>query len=338
MGLTWGILGAGAIVRRLIGGARTAGLDLRILGSRTAESAEKAACELGIPQYGSYEDVYRSDVDAVYVAVPHQAHYALALGALLSGKHVLVEKPACPNLSQWEALTRAAKERGLLLMEAFWTRCFPLWDEVRKIILSGELGALRHVQSWSSSYVPLTGEAARRSRLFDPVQAGGGLLDMGVYSLQLCDLLFDCAPESCSGFAALGETGVDEQAVLIERFPSGALSEASCGLRARLPSKAVLTFEQGSVEIPHFIAPSKLILQRFAPFGQPMPEPEERDFPIPQPETGRNEGFSYELLEFERSAAAGLTESPKVPWASTSRVLSLCDGLRESWGLRYPFE
>ena len=338
MALNWGILGAGMIVRRLMGGARTAGLQVSIIGSRSIESAEKAAAELGIPRFGSYDDVLQSEVDAVYVAVPHQAHYDLALAGLRAGKHVLVEKPACVNRSQWEALTHEAEKESLLLMEAFWTRCFPIWNDVRQIIASGEPGRFRHVQSYSSSYVPLEGEAARHSRLFDPAQAGGGLLDMGVYSLQLCDLLFDCAPERCTGFASLGETGVDEQAVIIERFPDGALAEASCGLRARLPSQATLTFDRGTVEIPRYIAPSQMIVRRSAPFGSPTPEPEVREIPTPQPAQGRNEGFAYELEEFERCAAAGLLESPRIPWASTGRVLALCDELRRSWGLRYPFE
>ena len=336
MALKWGILGAGSIVHRTRGGAAEAGLDLRMIGSRTIRRAEAVAAELHIPRWGSYEDVLASEVDAVYIAVPHQAHFDLALKALRSGKHVLVEKPACVNLSQWQTLTAEAERQSVLLMEAFWTRCFPLWDEVRAIIDSGELGALRHVRSASSSHVPLTGEARKASRLFDPAQAGGGLLDMGVYSLQLCDLLFHRTPDACLGLASV-EDGIDEQAVIIERFGS-AVCEHTCGLQAPVPMDAVLAFDGGTIEIPRFLAPSEYTLRRTAPFGTPAPEPERHISPIPQPEGWRNEGFSYEFLEFERCAAAGLVQSPVIPWASTSRVLGLCDELRKSWGVRYPFE
>lgn len=66
----WGVLGAGNIVRRWMRGARAAGADIRAVGSRTPESARRAAGELAIPCFGVYEDILsRGDIDAVYVAV-----------------------------------------------------------------------------------------------------------------------------------------------------------------------------------------------------------------------------------------------------------------------------
>lgn len=53
--------------------------------------------------------------DAVVIAAPAEAHYALALRALEAGRHVLVEKPMAATLDQADALAAAAVARGVIL-------------------------------------------------------------------------------------------------------------------------------------------------------------------------------------------------------------------------------
>src|SRR5947209_20485625 len=62
------------------------------------------------------EDVFRSEVDGVVIATPVRTHYRLAKEALLSGKHVLVEKPLTANIAQAEELVAIAQEQGRILM------------------------------------------------------------------------------------------------------------------------------------------------------------------------------------------------------------------------------
>ena len=54
-------------------------------------------------------------VDAVIIAAPAEAHYALAPNALRAGKHVLVEKPIAATLAEADELAALARERGLVL-------------------------------------------------------------------------------------------------------------------------------------------------------------------------------------------------------------------------------
>src|SRR6478735_4418122 len=153
----WGILGPGGIARAFTGDLRTAGLDVAAVGSRRRETAEAFAAEFGIPHaHGSYEELVADpDVDIVYIATPHPMHAANALLALEAGKHVLVEKAFTVNAAEAAAVRDAAADRGLLAMEAMWTRYLPHMVRIRELVASGALGEIRalsadHTQRISS--------------------------------------------------------------------------------------------------------------------------------------------------------------------------------------------
>jgi predicted dehydrogenase len=83
------------------------------------------------------------DVDVVYIATPHSSHYAVAKAALEAGKHVLCEKPMTINAREASSLLRLAREKGLFLMEAVWSRFLPSFQRAAQIIASGEHGEIR---------------------------------------------------------------------------------------------------------------------------------------------------------------------------------------------------
>ena len=336
--LSWGILGAGGIVRRWIGGARQAGAQIRAIASRTPESAQKAAAELDIPEALSYEAlVQRPDIDICYVAVPHPFHKELALLAMEHKKHVLVEKPAAVTAADWREMAACARKNGVFLMEGVWTRIFPAMEELARLFTPEELGSLKTIQCAFSGCMPAFLKQHRNLRMDT---AGGGLLDMGVYCLHLCDALYGAEPEAITGYASINtdenQFGVDEQAVYIARYPGQRLASMASGVRTAMQDTAFLYAAECSVELPHFWKPTELILRRAE--GRKTVE-ERRSFPVPQAELARpDEGFSYEVSHVEDCIARGLAESPKVPHAATERVLTACDSLRAQWGLRYPFE
>ena len=125
-GLRWGIIGCGKIARTF---ARdlTAFTTHRIaaVGSRELAKAERFAVEFGSVPYGSYEELVDADIDAVYVATPHQLHASNSILALNAGKPVLCEKPFAVNAQQAQEMIDAAKKNQKLLMEAMWSRYLP---------------------------------------------------------------------------------------------------------------------------------------------------------------------------------------------------------------------
>ncbi|WP_347354989.1 Gfo/Idh/MocA family oxidoreductase [Intrasporangium sp.] len=89
----------------------------------------------------------RDDIDAVAIATPANTHHPLALAALESGRHVLVEKPLAASSSEAREMVRRAEQSGLVLM-CDHTYCYtPVVQRIRDIVQSGELGDVLFVDS-----------------------------------------------------------------------------------------------------------------------------------------------------------------------------------------------
>ena len=118
--------------------------------SSSVDRAKKFLADCGCPSdakaYGSYPELVKDpNVDIVYVATPHSHHYQNAMLCLLAEKHVLCEKAFTTNALQTKKLIETARERKLFLMEAVWTRFFPMSIQIRKMIQDGELGDVHRV-------------------------------------------------------------------------------------------------------------------------------------------------------------------------------------------------
>ena len=126
--LGWGILGTGRIAGIFATGVALSQQGrLAAVGSRTPANAERFAAEFGVPKaHGSYEALLADpEVQAVYIATPHPQHVAWAVRAAEAGKHILCEKPIGLNRAEAMVIAAAAREHGVLLMEAFMYRSHP---------------------------------------------------------------------------------------------------------------------------------------------------------------------------------------------------------------------
>lgn len=117
--------------------------------SSSIDKARKFLIDVGAPEataYGSYEElVVDPNVDIIYIATPHSHHFANTLLALNAGKNVICEKPLTVNAEQTRVLIRLAREKRLFLMEAVWTRFFPLSIAVREYVKAGRIGIVKRV-------------------------------------------------------------------------------------------------------------------------------------------------------------------------------------------------
>jgi predicted dehydrogenase len=85
------------------------------------------------------------NVDIVYLATPHSHHFQNAMLALRAGKPVIIEKAFTTNAKQAKLLVETAKEKNLFLMEAVWTRYFPLSARIRELVANGTIGDVQRV-------------------------------------------------------------------------------------------------------------------------------------------------------------------------------------------------
>ena len=313
--LRWGILGAGRIAGVFAEGLRgLVDAELVAVGSRTAEAANAFADRYGVPRrHAGYAALVADpEVDVIYVATPHALHKEQTLLCLAAGKPVLCEKPFAINAGEAAEMIAAARERGLFLMEAMWTRFLPHVARLRELLAAGAIGEVRQLRadfSFRTAFDP-------RSRLFDPALGGGGLLDVGVYPVSLAWMVLG-PPSRVVTLAELGATGVDEQAAMLFGYPGGQLAVLTCATRTGAPHEALLLGTEGMIRLHDaWWRPTAMTL---SVAGRP-------DELIEIPASGN--GYGYEAAEVTRCLRAGRLESDVMP----------LDEVRAQWGLRYPGE
>jgi predicted dehydrogenase len=323
--IRWGIIGTGNIAKQFARGlAVLPDAELIAVGSRTKASAEAFAELFDVPhRHASYEALARDPkVDAVYIATPHSLHRENSLLCLGAGKAVLCEKPFAINAAEAAEVINLAREKGLFLMEAMWSRFFPLMKKVRQLLADGVIG---QVQMLAADF----GFQARfdpSSRLFNPELGGGALLDVGVYVVSLASMVFG-PPARIVSMAHLGQTGVDEQAAVILGYKGGQLALLSTAVRTTTPQEATLMGTHGQMRVhSRWWMPSRLTL---SVSGQ-------GDKLIEIPFTGN--GYNYEAVEVMDCLRSGKLESDVMPLDETLSIVQTMDQIRAQWGLKYPME
>jgi predicted dehydrogenase len=333
--IRWGLMGAGGIVERWIKGARQFDdMEIVAVASRSQQTALETAKKYGILDAMTYEELAeRDDIDVVYIPVPHTAHKQLAILAMEHGKSVLVEKPSAVNAGDLQQMIDCAKANNVFLMEAVWTRFFPLVKAIKGLFNEDGIGEVRAVNVAFSFRVPGN---MLKGRLLNPDLAGGSLLDVGVYNLHFCDMMFDKSPVSLVGLATIdsdeNHIQVDEQAMYVAKYDKGELSSMASGVRTHMKDTAYIYGTKGYIEIPVFWKPT---VMRVTING----ETKEYKEPIPLHNAEyADEGFQFEIAHVNECLRKGLNESPVMTWDKSLRVMKQCDELRKQWGLKYPFE
>lgn len=244
------ILGTARVVAYglLLPARQTPGVEIAAVGSRTLESAQSFAALHGIPRaFGSYDALCdAADVDAVYIALPTALHAVWVRRALAAGKHVLCEKPLAANAIEAADLVRCARQHGRVLLEGLHIRYLQRLARQREIVASGELGALRRVESCFR--LPRVPMAAGDFRLQFEMGGGAGL-DLGCYAVSCLRYVSGEEPEVTTVRHRTASPRVDRWMQASMRLPSGADGVAECGFRGwYLPRMAVtVQCERGSV-------------------------------------------------------------------------------------------
>jgi predicted dehydrogenase len=323
--LRWGILGTGGIARQFTSDLLFTGHAVAAVGSRTRENAERFAALFEIDAaHGSYEALVADpSVDLVYVATPHPWHFPNATLALNAGKHVLVEKPFTLNAVQAERLVSLAANRGLLVLEAMWTRWLPHMARLREIIAAGTIGDIRSMSADHTQLLP----ADPGHRLNALELGGGALLDLGVYPVSFASQLFG-APQAIQATATFKETGADAQVATMFRYAGGQIATTYSASTTRGPNVAAVLGTDGRIEIDSvWYTPTGLRVYDGA--GTLIQD-------VRPAVEGR--GMQFQAVEAERLVSEGKIASAVLPPEETVAIMATLDLIRERIGLRYPAE
>ncbi|SDS88756.1 Predicted dehydrogenase [Paraoerskovia marina] len=323
--IRWGILGAGGIAQTFARAVDELTVStVTAVGSRDLARAEAFAAEHanGARAHGSYEELVADpEVDAIYVATPHSHHRDHALLAVAAGKHLLVEKAFTRDATEAQEVFDAAREAGVFVMEAMWTRHLPHVAAMRAVIERGDIGEVVAVHADHGQHF----DADPSHRLFAPELAGGALLDLGVYPVSFAmDVLG--VPDEVVATGTLTDTGVDGQISIALRYGQRAQATLSTTLWAKTRNGAVIAGTTGRIEIdPWFYTPTSF---RVVP----------NDGVEAVYTNVAEQGMQYQAAEVARCIAVGRTESSRMPWDETLAVMRTMDEIRRQVGVVYPGE
>jgi len=150
-------------------------------------------------RYRLADDMFADpNVEAVDLCLPSYMHADEAVRALEAGKHVLVEKPMALTGADCDRMIEASKKAGKVLMVAQVLRFWPDFVKARELILSGELGPVKHAFFYRKCAAP-----SWSKWMHDKSRSGGGAFDLLIHDFDFCRHLFGKP-------AAIRATGVEE--------------------------------------------------------------------------------------------------------------------------------
>lgn len=322
----WGIFAASNIAGRFVPDLKTVeGVEVAAVASRDIERATRFAEKHGIGKtYGSYLELVKDpNVQAVYISTLQTSHFENAKLAIEHGKAVLIEKPFTVNAKQAEQLVALARAKKVFLMEAMWTRTYPLLHEIKQIIERGDIGDVTLLHCHLAPIGLPNG-----FRTFQMELAGGALLECGLYPVNFAHYLLG-KPKAMHVNAHLTPAGVDDALSMVFEYPNRATATLSTsvieGVSSGLPSAAYISGTKGWISVPQDIfAPKEYRLYRV---GQPGP--------VIKTLTAIGSGYAYEAAEASRAIAAGELESPMMPLDTSLELMRLMDEIRQRAGVRY---
>ena len=252
----FGILGAAKIAPRALIDpcADNHRASVISIAARDRARAERFAEKHGIPAvHSDYPGVIRDpEVQAVYNPLPISHHHRFTLEALAAGKHVLCEKSFSANAAQAEEMAHAARESGLVLMDAFHYRYHPVFRRAREVVASGHLGPVRNIEA--AFHVPIKDPGDIRMNY----ETGGGVtMDIGCYPLSWVRHITGEEPEVIDARAEIGPPHVDVFLEARLRLPGGAEARISGDMRpdTKVRMELQVEGERGKMIVENPLAP-----------------------------------------------------------------------------------
>ena len=243
-----GIIGGGFMGRVHTQAARSAGATIVGIASSSAESAERAAKQLGISKwYSSAEELINDpNIDVVHILTPNSSHASLSLAAMEAGKHVICEKPLAVSSEEAQMLTDAASAKGLVATVPFVYRFHPLVREARDRVATGKVGRIFSVRgSYLQDWLV---ESTDWNWRVDPSSSGASRAfgDIGSHLVDLMEFITGdriVALHALTGIVHPERNGVmvttEDEAVLLFKSAAGVIgtlmvSQVAAGRKNRL--------------------------------------------------------------------------------------------------------
>ena len=241
-----GIIGTGRIAARFADTALT-GIESTYIScvyNPREESALMFIQQHNIQACTADWDEFVDNIDAAYVASPHETHYEYSRKLLLSRKHVLCEKPAALKKEQVRELIDIAQNNQLVYMEALKTAYCPGYKALIQIAESGRIGRIVEVEAAFSRLTPLN------TREYKDDDCNGSFLEFGSYTLLPVLTLLGCEYDDVTFRTVRAQNGVDTYTKAFIEYKDEYIDKTAIvktGLGAKTEGQLVVTGTNGYI-------------------------------------------------------------------------------------------
>ncbi|MCP0887315.1 Gfo/Idh/MocA family oxidoreductase [Ligilactobacillus sp. WILCCON 0076] len=217
-----GVIGTNWITQRYVEAAEQTGLwQLTSVYSRTLEKAQTFGKKYPhVTEFFDESDAFFNEgtYDTVYIASPNSMHFEQAKAAILAGKNVIVEKPACTNPEQMKEIVSLLRRRP---QQYFFEAARNIHD-TNYLVVKKAVQSLPDIQGATLTYMKYSSRydaflAGERPNIFSPHFAGGALQDLGVYLVHAAVGWFG-VPLKATYFPTYLENGIDAKGIAILEY------------------------------------------------------------------------------------------------------------------------
>lgn len=294
------------------------------IASRDIDKANEFGDKYNIEKrYGSYEELIQDpDVELIYIATPHAFHAEQAKMCIEAGKPVLVEKAFSYNAQTTMEVLSLAKEKNVFCGEAMWIRFLPIYLVLKTQIEKGVIGNLTNITA------TLGYDLRTKERLIKPELAGGVLLDLGVYLLNIAHMFYSTGLASITSTCAKIDTGVDGQCTIQMNYNGAKTANFFSTMMYKPDNNLRIYGDKGYIEIDNVNNPEAVRIYQGDHTLILDARPPEKQI----------SGYEYQFLSARKAIIVGNIESPEMPHADTIQIMKLMDDLRKTWNVKYPME
>lgn len=246
MTMRFGICGLGFAGSVLMAPAMRTHPDVLIAAAcdPNTDVRDRFGADYGIPTFGTLAEMLRAvELDAVYVASPHQYHCEHVLVAASAGLHIIVEKPMTLSLDECDRIVEAIDKAGVQLVVGHSRSHDPVIRTMRWLIQSGDVGPVSMINCWNYTDFLLR---PRRPEELDTAKGGG--------------IVFNQIPHQVDCIKAIADEPVVSVTASVSRLEPNRPTEGGCAALLRLRGGAVATIVYSgydrfdSDELQHWIA------------------------------------------------------------------------------------
>lgn len=267
------------------------------------------------------DDLFLADVNAIYIASPNKYHAEHSIRSMQAGYDVLCEKPIASNKKEYDDMTAVSEKTGKVLLEAMRPAFDPAYDAIVKNL--PEIGRIRHATfeycQYSSRYDRV--KSGEYMRAFDPSYSNAAVMDIGIYPIFVCSMLFGKPTGEISSFSTVLKNGMEGGGEALLPY-DGFCAIISYSKICDSVSPSVIVGENGSIIIDKLSSPRKVDLLMRDGTEQTIVSSDKQN------------NMNFEIEAFKRLVSSG---EIKHKYAAISRIsMEVTDEIRRENGIVFP--